>query len=158
MPWKGKPVASALSFSSGIMNKKRKTLTPSIDPQLAFSEREKNVYAGVYRVLLWGMIVSSILFVAGVVAALMHPRYIPLKSSWIRQHYDWAVLIRGIRTLDPTIILMLATIILILPPVTRVLISIYAFFVDRDREYVVVTSAVLLVIILTILLGSLGLQ
>ena len=128
------------------------------DPDPASSEPKKNVYTDVYRVLLWGMIVSTLLFAVGIVGALLHPQYIPLKSSWIRQHYDWAVVLRGIRTFNPTIILMVATIILILTPIMRVLISIYAFFVDRDLKYVVVTSTVLLVIILTIILGAFGLQ
>jgi uncharacterized membrane protein len=139
------------------MNNRPETL-PSTNSQPIPSEPAKNVYAGVYRVLLWGMIASTLLFVVGIVLALLHPKYVPLKSSWIRQHYDWAVLFRGIWTFNPTAIMMLATIILILTPIARVLISIYAFFVDRDRKYVVVTSTVLLVIILTVVLGSLGIQ
>ena len=130
---------------------------PSASP-VRSSEPEANVYAGVYRVLLWGMMVSTALFVAGIVMALLHPQTIPLSSSWIRQHYDWAVLLREIRTLNPTILMMAATVILIATPIIRVLISIYAFFVDRDKKYVMVTSAILLVIILTIVLGKLGLK
>lgn len=150
--------ASASSLAGLIMDNKPETKLPWDDPDPAFSEPQKNVYADVYWVLLWGMIVSTLLFAGGIVAALLHPQYIPLQSSWIRQHYNWAVVLRGIRTFHPTIILMVATIILILTPILRVLISIYAFFVDRDRKYVVVTSTVLLVIILTIVLGACGLQ
>ena len=130
---------------------------PSASP-VRSSEPEANVYAGVYRVLLWGMMVSTALFVAGIVMALLHPQTIPLSSSWIRQHYDWAVLLQEIRTLNPSILMMAATVVLIATPIIRVLISIYAFFVDRDKKYVMVTSAVLLVIILTIVLGKLGLK
>ena len=75
----GKRVLTPYLFSSGMMDNKPETITQSIDSQPDFSEPEKNVYADVYRVLLWGMIVSTILFMAGIVIALMHPQYIPLK-------------------------------------------------------------------------------
>jgi len=40
--------------------------------------------------------------------------------------------------------MMLAIALLILTPVTRVLVSIYVFYIDDDRKYVVVTGLVFL--------------
>jgi uncharacterized membrane protein len=54
--------------------------------------------------------------------------------------------------------MMLGTLLLILTPIARVLVSIYAFWGDHDRKYVVVTLIVMIVIILTVVLGRLGLQ
>ena len=51
---------------------------------------------------------------------------------------------------------MIATVLLILTPVARVIVSIYAFLVDRDRKYVIVTSIVLAIMILTVILGMFG--
>jgi uncharacterized membrane protein len=118
---------------------------------------EENVYADVYRVLLGGMIVSVLFFLAGVVRALMHPEPVPLGSEWIRSHYHWRAVVEGLRAGDATTLAMLGTILLILTPVARVLISIYAFFVDRDYQYVVVTGIVFLVMVLTVVLAHLGL-
>lgn len=119
---------------------------------------EQNVYAAVYYVLLAGMAVSSALYAAGIVLALLHPHYVPLTPAWIRGHYDWPVFIGGLRTLNPAAIMMVATLVLILTPVARVLVSIYAFYVDHDRKYVAVTSLVFLVIVLTVVLGRFGLK
>jgi uncharacterized membrane protein len=119
---------------------------------------EENVYADVYRVLLIGMIVSTLLFAAGVILALLHPTYVPLSASWIQQHYHWNVFWHGITTGDPGTLMMLATILLILTPVSRVLVSIYVFYIDHDRKYVVVTSIVFLVMVLTVILSRLGLK
>jgi uncharacterized membrane protein len=119
---------------------------------------ELNVYADVYRVLLAGMIVSTMLFVAAIVAALLHPKFVPLTPEWIKQHYHWAVIAHGIRSFDPTVIMLVATVLLILTPIVRVAVSVYAFAVDHDRKFVAVTLIVLLVIVLTVVLGLFGLS
>ena len=49
-------------------------------------------------------------------------------------------------------------VLLILTPIARVIISVYAFAVDRDYKYVAVTSAVLFVMALTVVLGLFGLK
>lgn len=119
---------------------------------------EENVYADVYKVLLGGMFVSTGLFVIGIVSALLHPHFVSLTPQWIKQHYRFGVLLHGLRTGDPTSIMLIATAILILTPVARVIVSIYAFAVDADRKYVAITSAVLIVMAITVVLGLLGLK
>jgi uncharacterized membrane protein len=126
-------------------------------PKPDSAEAEANVYTSVYRVLLGGMLVSTTLFAIGLVRALLHPTYFPLTSEWIQQHYHWSVVWRGLATLDPVVLMMVATVLLILTPVARVLVSIYAFYVDRDRKYVAVTSIVFLVMVLTVVASYLGL-
>lgn len=119
---------------------------------------EQNVYADVYRLLVAGMVVTNILFVIGLAVALLHPQYFPLSSEWVRSQYHWRTVIFGLAHGNPTSYLMLATLLLIATPVARVVVSIYAFFVDRDYKYVAITGLVLLVILLTVFLGTLGLQ
>lgn len=119
---------------------------------------EENVYAGVYRALLAGMFLSTGLFVLGIIRALMHRENIPLTPQWVLAHYHLSVVLHGLRTGDPTVIMMVGTAVLILTPVVRVLVSIYAFAVDHDRKFVVVTTIVFLVMVLTLILGLLGLR
>jgi uncharacterized membrane protein len=119
---------------------------------------ELNVYADVYKVLLGGMILSTVLFVIAIMRALLRPEFVPLTPEWIKQHYHWAVIINGIRSFDPTVVMLIATALLILTPVARVVVSVYAFAVDRDHKFVVVTLIVLLVILLTVVLGLFGLS
>ena len=119
---------------------------------------EDNVYSGVYHVLLGGMVVSTILFVVGLIRGMMLHTYFPLTEEWVKQHYHWEAVKEGVATLDPSTLMMLATVILILTPVARVVVSIYAFAVDRDRKYVLVTSTVLAIMVLTFVLSRFGLQ
>jgi uncharacterized membrane protein len=119
---------------------------------------ELNVYEDVYRVLLGGMLISTSLFVIAIVRALLRPTFVPLTQSWIRQHYHWSIVVQGITSLDPTVIMLIATVLLILTPVARVVVSIYAFAIDRDQKYVVVTSIVLLIMVVTVVLGLFGLK
>ncbi len=124
----------------------------------AETSTEANVYADVYRVLVGGMIVSTILFVLGVVRALMHPTSFPLNAEWVRQHYQFSTVMHGLAALDPMTLMMVASVLLILTPVARVVVSIWAFVVDRDYKFVAITSIVLLIMIITVVAGLLGLH
>lgn len=119
---------------------------------------EENVYAGVYRVLLAGMLISSALFAIGIALALLHPAFFPLSARWVRGHYRALWVLHGIVSGDPMALMMAATALLILTPVARVVTSIYAFAVARDWKYVVITSTVLLIMAATAIAGWLGLR
>lgn len=119
---------------------------------------EENVYADVYRVLLAGMYLSTTLFVVGLVLALLHPAFVPLDPAWIASHYHWRLVASGLLSADAAAYMLTATFLMILTPVVRVVVSIYAFAVDRDWKYVAVTSTVLLVMALTVVLSRFGLR
>jgi uncharacterized membrane protein len=121
-------------------------------------QNEANVYAGVYRLLIGGMILSNVLFAAGIALALLHPRYVPLTAQWIKLQYQWATFTHGLSSGEPISLMLLATALLILTPVARVIVSIAAFAADHDYKFVVITSVVMLVMVLTVILGLLGLQ
>lgn len=117
---------------------------------------EQNVYAGVYKMLVAGMVISNILFVIGLILALLHPQYFPLTSRWVRQQYHAGLIMHGLVHAQPSSFFLAGTALLILTPIARVLVSIYAFWVDHDRKYVAVTGGVLAIIVLTIILGLFG--
>ncbi|HVO60163.1 MAG TPA: DUF1634 domain-containing protein [Terriglobales bacterium] len=121
-------------------------------------QTEANVYSDVYRLLIGGMILSNVLFAAGILLALLHPRYLPLTPEWVKAQYQWRTLKHGLATGNPISLMLLATALLILTPVARVIVSIAAFAADRDYKFVVITSVVMLVMLLTVTLGLLGLQ
>lgn len=128
------------------------------NPPGPVSKAEQKIYADVYDVLLIGMLISTVLFAFGVVLALVHPHFIPLTRDYVLKNYDAATFFKGLAALRPGAYMMLATVLLILTPVVRVLISIYAFFAEGDRKYTLVTGIVFLVIVLTVVLGRLGLK
>ncbi|HVA62328.1 MAG TPA: DUF1634 domain-containing protein [Terriglobales bacterium] len=114
-----------------------------------------NVYAVVFRVLFWGMVASTTLFALGVFRALQHPVAIPLANApLLSVHATW----QGLARLDPASLMLAATLLLILTPVVRVVLACIAFGVDHDPKFVAVTGIVLAVIVLTVILGRLGLR
>ncbi len=133
-------------------------MTQKTNPANPPTSTEENVYSVVYYALLGGMIVSSILFAIGIFRALMHPGYYPLATDWVRSHYNFQWVMHGLATLDPVALMMAGAILLILTPVVRVIVSIYAFLVDRDFKFVVITGIVFLVMVATVVAGLLGLR
>lgn len=124
----------------------------------AAMQNEANVYADVYRLLIGGMILSNLLFAAGIVLALLHSRFVPLTAQWVKAHAQWSNVLHGLAAGDPISLMLLATVLLISTPIARVIVSIAAFAADRDYKFVVITSIVMLVMLLTVTLGLMGLQ
>ncbi|MGH9407555.1 MAG: DUF1634 domain-containing protein [Terriglobia bacterium] len=122
------------------------------------SKAEEKIYHSVYDVLIAGMIASSLLYAAGMVLALRHPHTVLLTRDYILRNYRLHTMLSGLIHFQPGALFFLATVLLILTPVSRVVISIYAFYAERDFKYVVVTGTVFLVIVVTVILGRLGLQ
>lgn len=116
---------------------------------------QENVYGVVHRVLFWGMIASTVLFALGVLGALRRSTTISLGPM---QSQSLGATWRGLQHLEPGSLMLAATVLLILTPVTRVVLAMLAFWKDRDYQFVAVTGTVLAVIVLTVILGRLGLH
>ncbi|HEY8055495.1 MAG TPA: DUF1634 domain-containing protein [Terriglobales bacterium] len=126
---------------------------PPNSPRL--HEAPANVYKVVYSALLWGMVGSTVLFALGVLRALSQHLSISLGPA---PQWGWAQTWTGLAHLDPTALMIAATVLLILTPVARVAVAFAAFAVDRDAKFTLVTGIVLAVIVLTVILGRLGLH
>lgn len=124
-------------------------------PEPRIHEAPANVYAVVYKALLWGMVISSALFALGVVLSLRRHTVISLGPM---PAVSWSQFWRRLVHFEPSELMQLATIVLILTPVSRVAVALLTFWVDRDRKFVLVCGTVLGVIVLTVILGRLGLH
>lgn len=102
------------------------------------------------RILQVGVIVSAIVMLIGMVLFLAtgnsgYPgTTIPLKMG--------AILV-GTLQFKPYAIMMLGIYCLILTPVLRVVVSIYAFYKEKDRLYVIITTAVLIILLIALVIG-----
>ena len=123
----------------------------------ATATASEQIYGRVYQVLVAGMLASTGLFALGLARALYDHETVPLSTSWIRAQYDAGLFWQGLIHARAGALLMAATLLLILTPVARVVVSIYAFAIERDLKFVTVTGTVLGVILLTIVLAKLGL-
>lgn len=102
------------------------------------------------RILQVGVIVSAIVMLIGMVLFLAtgnsgYPgTTIPLKMG--------AILV-GTLQFKPYAIMMLGIYCLILTPVLRVVVSIYAFYKEKDHLYVIITTAVLIILLIALVIG-----
>ena len=107
-----------------------------------------------YDVLMGGMVLSAVTYVLGIILFLIqNPN--PLQTTVL--HYQTITEFTGaLLALRAAAVLTLATIFLIATPITRVLISIFVFALNRNPKYVLVTTIVMLILVATILLGYFG--
>jgi len=101
-------------------------------------EPKSGVYSIVYHSLVLGMAVSTALFSLALGLQLLRAL--------------------GVAAPDPTLLLRLGVIVMILTPVSRVVVSIAAFLRERDYRFAAITLVVLATLICSILLGLSGLE
>ena len=104
-----------------------------------------------YDILVVGMISSTILYVCGLVLFLLqNPN--PLQAAV--SHYSTASgFVQQLLLLRASAVLLLATILLIATPITRVFMSVLVFAVNRDFKFVLVTGLVVLILLASMVLG-----
>jgi uncharacterized membrane protein len=117
-------------------------------PDSAVQNRGELLYVSVYKALIAGMVLSNVLFVTGLILAIVLKA--PIGSMLGEAHGPH--LRHAAQVLSPVTILEAAIIILILTPIARVTVSLAAFLIDRDYKFAVMTAIVLTTITVTILL------
>jgi uncharacterized membrane protein len=101
----------------------------------------------VSRVLGAGIAVAVAFMFAGVVLGAVRGDGLPQHVVGLRD------LLPGLGGLDPAAYLSVGLLVLIATPFARVIGSIVGFALQRDRRYVLVTAAVLVVMCVGVLLG-----
>ncbi|MGJ3975744.1 DUF1634 domain-containing protein [Levilactobacillus brevis] len=105
------------------------------------------------RILQVGVIFSAIVMLIGLVLFLVSGQsgysgsYVPRRMGLILQ---------GTWQLKPYAIMILGVYCLILTPVLRVVVSIYAFYKEHDRLYVAITTLVLAILLVALAIGVTG--
>ena len=108
-----------------------------------------------------GVLVSIAVILAGVVFTFAHhPAYFSSRPALgelidARANFTSSIgdVARGVRALRGQAIVMLGILLLIATPVVRVAISVFLFAAQRDRRYVVITSAVLVLLLISLVTG-----
>jgi uncharacterized membrane protein len=101
----------------------------------------------VSRVLGVGIVVAVAFMLAGVVLGAAQGAGLPEDVAGV------AGIVRGLGELDAAAYLSVGLLVLIATPFVRVIGSIVAFALQRDRRYVLVTVAVLVVMCIGVVLG-----
>lgn len=100
--------------------------------------------AGMYTTVGFYLIGLALLFIKGR----------PIPSLAGQYFHSFGEFFSYLTAFHPRAFLYLGTISLILTPVSRVLVSIFAFWKERDFKYVGVTTIVFLVIVISVVIGS----
>lgn len=127
-------------------------------------ERVRQTELLISNLLRGGVVLSVILIVIGTAVTFVHhPGYLSSAdalNSLIdgKNGYPTSIsgVIRGLASFEGRAIVMLGLLTLIATPVMRVAVSILAFVHLRDRAFVAITSAVLILLLLALALGKAG--
>ncbi|MFD1417895.1 DUF1634 domain-containing protein [Companilactobacillus keshanensis] len=111
-------------------------------------EEMRKVELIIGKILRIGVVTSAIVIVIGIMLYF-------LNGSGYSEGFPtrFSTIINGIVAGKSYAIIMLGIFLLILTPVLRVVVSIYAFYKEKDTMYVVITTVVLVILIIAMLLG-----
>jgi uncharacterized membrane protein len=104
------------------------------------------------QVLRGGVILSAGIIGLGALDFFLHGGHAPAAAVPYTLTSVWQGVLHG----DPLAIIMLGLLVLLATPVLRVAVSILAFALEGDRRYVVITTIVLLILVISFLLGKGG--
>lgn len=114
-----------------------------------FDDRRMELIMG--RLLQIGVLLASfVMLVGGVIYTRVHhgekPDYRVFSSEPQRlRHFDGVI--AGMKHGDPAAIIQLAVLLLIATPVARVVFALIGFSIEKDKLYVAVSAAVLVVLL-----------
>jgi len=103
-------------------------------------------------ILATGMYTTVGFYLIGLILFFAKGDSIPQTS--MQYFHSFRSVMLAILSLSPRSFLYLGTISLILTPVSRVFISIFAFWKEKDKKFVIVTTVVFLVIVASVVVGS----
>jgi uncharacterized membrane protein len=105
------------------------------------------------KILRVGVIVAAVVILFGLV--LTFATGTTGYPAGVHPHRIMSIL-RGTVQLKPYAVLMTGIFLLILTPVLRVVVSIYAFIKEKDRLYAIITTVVLVILAFAMVLGYFG--
>jgi uncharacterized membrane protein len=109
-------------------------------------------------VLRGGVLLAAAVTVAGALPLLLvHGREYPSYHTFHgldAPYRSLGAILQGTVHREPLAIIALGIVFLIATPISRVLLTLGGFLVERDRRYVALTSVVLLILLFGLLTGS----
>ena len=105
------------------------------------------------KVMQIGVMIAAAFMIVGILLL-----FVSGKSGYVGNSHphDFSSILLGIVQLKSYAIIMGGLFLLILTPVLRVVVSIYAFVVAGDKLYVWITTAVLIILVIAMVIGMYG--
>jgi uncharacterized membrane protein len=118
-------------------------------------KRSPDMNVAIGWILQSGVLLSSAVICIGLVLLFVHPEQLASQNVLAFPHTVGEVK-SGILALRPQAFITVGLLLLIATPVIRVAASIFAFALEHDRRYVVITTVVLAILLTSFLLGKGG--
>jgi uncharacterized membrane protein len=134
-------------------------MNKALDTGSAVRDRDalaRQVELMISNVLRGGVLLSAAIILVGVVMFYVQSSAAGHAPTVLRVPRTLSDVGTGLGHGDPVAIIALGLLILLATPVIRVAVSILAFVVERDWRYVVITSIVLFILLLSFFLGRAG--
>ena len=124
-----------------------------MDENKKLASENKQVEAIIGRIMQIGVVLSAIVILAGLL--LMFAQGNDGYPAGVHPH-TFSAIYAGIVAAKPDAVMMLGLFLLILTPVLRVVVSIYAFAKEHDHFYTIITTVVLIILIVAMWIGYYG--
>lgn len=136
--------------------------------QTNHTEQTLHIELFIARLLRWGVLLSFVIVAMGlgIVVVTGNTGYHAVRLDDLDSIVQYRMppdfpntlgdVLNGVLALRPYAIIALGLVILIAIPVLRVAVSVIAFAVERDWLYVLITSFVLLILLLSFVIGETG--
>ena len=127
-------------------------------------DKVRQVELLISAILRIGVVVSLFVILAGLVVSFSHhPDFVRsgtdlarLTRPGARFPHTVSEVLAGLRHFEGRAITILGLLILVATPVVRVAVSIFAFVYEKDAVFVVITSIVLALLLLSFFIGRVG--
>ncbi|HTX73354.1 MAG TPA: DUF1634 domain-containing protein [Rectinemataceae bacterium] len=121
-------------------------------------ERARGTELAVSFVLRFGILISGAVIVLGLLLFVVKGAGVQGQGidAKIAFPHSLSQLWAGLCVVDPFAVMSLGLLLIILTPVSRVAVSIFAFIAERDWRYVVITGLVLAILLFSFAIGETG--
>ncbi len=116
-------------------------------------EEMKRIEIIIGYILRIGVFLSALVIILGMLMILISGK---TGYSYNSYPFSFNAIYNGVVSLKPLAIIMFGLFLLILTPVLRVIVSIYAFAKENDQLYVWITSFTLFILLIGMTIGYLG--
>lgn len=100
---------------------------------------------------------AAVALVGGVIVLIRHGSRLADYASFTGEAAEFTSIggiVRGVLALDSRALVQLGLVLLIATPILRVIFSLVAFVIQRDRLYVIISAIVLAVLLFSLLFGG----
>src|SRR4051812_40156145 len=119
---------------------------------------EKDIQKMISNILRYGVLTSALFVISGGIIFLANNAQLTASYAHLEgatfQLRNLAGIIAGVKNLQGDAIIQLGVVILIATPIARIVFSVFAFAIEKDYLYVVITVIVLFIIIFSIFSGN----